>query len=86
MRVDRPLAGSDDFDAWPATKIELYATRTEFQGKRVPCVRIAAPRPAASRVVNGRRSRRGILTMGGYLHIPPTRDSMIEAARTVDPA
>ena len=38
------LAESDDTDAWVGTPIELYASTVEFQGKRVPCVRIRAPK------------------------------------------
>jgi hypothetical protein len=34
------IAGTDDSDEWPGTVLRLYATTTEFQGKRVACLRI----------------------------------------------
>ena len=37
------IAGTEDYEEWPETRIVLYATKTEFQGKRVPCVRLEAP-------------------------------------------
>lgn len=42
------IAGTDDFEQWPGTRVQLYATKTEFQGKRVPCIRLEAP-PAKPR-------------------------------------
>ena len=46
------INGSDDMDDWGGTEIVLYPSKTDFQGKRVDCIRIdpaeAAPqRPAA---------------------------------------
>ena len=32
--------GEPDSDRWPGHKIVLYATTTEFQGKRVACIRV----------------------------------------------
>lgn len=43
------LAGSEDIDRWPGTEIELFRTRTFFQGQRVPCVRIRAPQGTDAR-------------------------------------
>ena len=37
------LAGTDDYEEWVGCRIQLFATKTEFQGKRVPCIRICAP-------------------------------------------
>lgn len=34
------VLGSDDTDDWVGQSIRLYATKTEFQGKRVPCIRV----------------------------------------------
>lgn len=34
------LIGSRDMDDWVGHRIKLYPTKTEFQGKRVPCIRI----------------------------------------------
>jgi hypothetical protein len=47
------VAGTDDPDLWPGVRIQLYATKTDFQGKRVDCVRVCAPpaRPVAKPVV-----------------------------------
>jgi hypothetical protein len=33
----------DDTDHWVGRKIVLFATRTQFQGKLVPCVRVRVP-------------------------------------------
>lgn len=40
------IAGSEDTDEWAGVKIVLYPSKTDFQGKRVPCIRIEAPKPA----------------------------------------
>ena len=37
------ITGTDDYEAWPGHVIELYPTKTEFQGKRVPCLRVREP-------------------------------------------
>ena len=37
------ISGTNDYEQWPGTTIELYPTKTEFQGKRVPCLRISEP-------------------------------------------
>jgi hypothetical protein len=44
------INGSDDTDDWPGTEIVLFPSKTEFQGKRVDCIRIdpadqPAPKP-----------------------------------------
>ena len=42
------INGSDDTDDWPGTEIVLYPSKTDFQGKRVDCIRIDPPdRPQA---------------------------------------
>ena len=39
-----------DSDDWPGQTIELYADRTTYQGKRVPCVRVrGVSKPATTR-------------------------------------
>jgi len=35
------LVGEDDTDNWHGRAISLYPTTTEFQGKTVPCLRVA---------------------------------------------
>jgi hypothetical protein len=42
------LAGTEDYSAWPGTRVQLFATTVEFQGKRQPCIRLCEPpgRPA----------------------------------------
>jgi hypothetical protein len=45
------IADTDDFEMWPGTRIQLFTTKTEFQGKRVPCIRICAPPSAASQAL-----------------------------------
>lgn len=37
------VVGSDDYESWLGHRIQLYAAKTEFQGKRVPCIRVCAP-------------------------------------------
>jgi hypothetical protein len=37
------ITGTDDYAQWVGHRIQLFATKTEFQGKRVACIRIAAP-------------------------------------------
>jgi hypothetical protein len=39
------IAGTDDTDKWTGVKVVLYPSKTDFQGKRVPCIRIDAPKP-----------------------------------------
>ena len=39
------VAGTEDTDQWPGLRICLYPTKTEFNGRRVPCIRV---RPCAS--------------------------------------
>ena len=34
------ITGTADFTQWPGHVVQVYATQTEFQGKRVPCTRI----------------------------------------------
>jgi hypothetical protein len=40
------LLGTDEMDQWRGRAIILYATKTEFQGKRVPCIRVEERLPA----------------------------------------
>lgn len=37
---------SDETDDWIGRKIQLYPTKTEYQGKRVPCIRVSDQLPA----------------------------------------
>ncbi len=37
------INGSDDTDDWPGTTIVLYPSKTDFQGKRVDCIRVDPP-------------------------------------------
>ena len=39
------IAGSDDVDVWEGKTIVLFKAQTDFQGKRVDCVRVRAPKP-----------------------------------------
>ena len=36
------IAGTDESDEWTGQDVILFATETEFQGKRVPCLRLKA--------------------------------------------
>ncbi len=42
------IAGTDDYNHWAGHSVELYPTKTEFQGKRVSCIRVRRP-PEAPR-------------------------------------
>ena len=45
------IIGTEDYERWLGQTIELYPTKTEYQGKRVPCIRVreaAASAPATS--------------------------------------
>ena len=37
------VAGSEDMDHWPGTRIQLVRGSTRYQGKRVGCIDIVAP-------------------------------------------
>ena len=42
------ITGTDETDDWGGTAITLYPSKTDFQGKRVDCIRIDPPdRPQA---------------------------------------
>ena len=34
------ILGTSETDGWHGHRIRLFATKTEFQGKRVPCIRV----------------------------------------------
>lgn len=34
------ITGSDETDNWTGKTVVLYQTKTDYQGKRVPCIRI----------------------------------------------
>lgn len=40
------ISGKDDTDLWSGTKVKLFTAKVEFQGKRVPAIRIDAPSAA----------------------------------------
>ena len=37
------VTGTDDLDAWVGNSVVLVRTKTDFQGKRVECIRIESP-------------------------------------------
>ena len=41
------IATTPDPDKWPGVVIVAFPTTTDYQGKRVPCVRIRPPKPGA---------------------------------------
>lgn len=41
------LTGSDDTDDWTDVAVTLFPSKTDFQGKRVDCIRIDPPDKAA---------------------------------------
>lgn len=40
------LTGKDDTDDWPGYRVKLITAKVEYQGKRVPAIRIEEPDPA----------------------------------------
>ena len=40
------ITGTDETDEWPGTKIVLKPAWVDFQGKRVPAIRVDSPRMA----------------------------------------
>lgn len=47
------IAGTDEMDEWTGVLIRLYATKVDFQGRRVLAIRVEAPprQPRAKAVV-----------------------------------
>ena len=43
------ISGTEEYDQWPGQVVVLYQTKTEFQGKRVPCIRVREQTPTTSR-------------------------------------
>jgi len=43
------LTGTDETDEWTGTALTLFPSKTDFQGKRVDCIRIDPPDPSGSR-------------------------------------
>jgi hypothetical protein len=39
------ITGEDDSDDWAGHKVKLFVAKVDFQGKRVPAIRINDPRP-----------------------------------------
>ena len=46
-RTIEDILGTDDVDQWIGQPIVLFKTQTDYQGKRVDCIRIRAPKPGA---------------------------------------
>ena len=42
------IAGSQDTEDWPGTKITIFPTTTDFGGEEVECIRVKAPSKAAT--------------------------------------
>lgn len=42
------ICGTADPSRWTGHKIVLFKTQTDYQGKRVDCIRIRAPKPGAA--------------------------------------
>src|SRR5262245_47274404 len=42
-KINRELADDKDTDNWSGVKILLVPAKTNYQGNRVPCIRIEAP-------------------------------------------
>jgi hypothetical protein len=41
------IAETPETDAWHNVAVVLYVAETDFKGKRVPCIRVRAPKPGA---------------------------------------
>lgn len=44
------ILGTDETDNWPGKRVTLYPSKTDFQGKRVDCIRVDSPQPGAAPV------------------------------------
>jgi hypothetical protein len=42
------IARTDDLDSWSGTRVVLYATTTDFSGRRVDCIRVREPKDSAA--------------------------------------
>ena len=42
------IANSEETDDWKGVKVVLYPTKTDFQGKRVDCIRVDYPQNGAA--------------------------------------
>lgn len=51
------INGSDETDDWPGTSIILFPSKTDFQGKRVDCIRVDPPDNAPARPARPQPSR-----------------------------
>ena len=43
------ILGTAETDDWPGHAIVLYQSETDYQGETVACIRVRAPKSAASR-------------------------------------
>lgn len=50
------ITGSDDTDDWHGHPIVLFPSKTEFQGKRVPCIRVDDPPKNGNQRQAGRKT------------------------------
>lgn len=41
------ISGSWETENWKGHRIVLFQSETDYQGKRVPCIRVRAPKPGA---------------------------------------
>ena len=55
------IASTEDYGQWAGVTVELYPTKTEFQGKRVPFIRVQPPSGGTQdhRATASRRARNG---------------------------
>ena len=42
------IAGTDDVDLWEGKTLVIFKTQTDYQGKRVDCIRIRAAKPGTA--------------------------------------
>jgi len=69
------ISGSDDTDDWPGTKIKLITAKVEYQGRRVPAIRIEETEPSSPKP---KRSRATVV-INDPPDEPPTEDSTAPA-------
>jgi hypothetical protein len=50
------IAGTDETDDWPGTKVELFVTREIVKGKLTGCVRVRKPATAATAKAKSKKS------------------------------
>lgn len=69
------ITREDDTDNWPGHQIKLITVKVEFQGKRVPAIRVEDPKP--TRAIGPPRSARPVAVNQTHEPAPEINDDDI---------